>query len=141
MNMFSTLPNQIEVNFQLTYLNNSSFHRLLSSHEFLIIPYKPENKSSSGPLIQGLLSGIIPIVSNYGERGRIVNEHASGITFEYTENSLKKALHRALHLPEKEKRKMVLQNKNLSNTFSWSAIFKEYTKAYVSWSGTDLFKK
>jgi len=140
-NMFSSKPDQIEINFQLTYLNNSSFHRLLHSHEFLIIPYKPENKSSSGPLLQGLLSGIIPIVSDYGERGRIVNEYASGISFEYTENSLKKALHRALDIPAEEKRRMVLHNKNLSGTFSWNAIFREYTNAYVRWSGITLIEE
>jgi|SRR6056297_1276600 len=140
-NMFSSMPDQIKLNFQLTYLDNSSFHRLLHAHEFLIIPYKPENKSSSGPLIQGLLRGVIPIVSDYGERGRIVNEYASGISFEYTENSLKKALHRALDIPVEEKRRMALQNKNLSHIFSWNAIFMEYTNAYVRWSGITLIEE
>lgn len=140
-NMFSSLPNHITINFKLTYLSNSALNELMNSNEFLIVPYKPANKSSSGPLVQGLLYGIIPIVSNYGERARIVNEHASGISFDYTEQSLKEALHDALHLTDESKKKMRRQNKSLSNNFSWNAIFKGYTEAYEKWSGAGLSKK
>lgn len=139
--MFSSLPDHIDVDFQLSYLSSSAFHRLMTSNEFLIIPYKPQNKSSSGPLVQGLLHGMIPIVSNYGERGRIVNEYASGISFDYTEHSLKKALQRALKMTTESKRAMVLDNLKLTNTFSWDSIFKEYAGAYERWSGSGSLKK
>lgn len=139
--MFSSLPDYIEIEFKLDYLENSVLSALMKSREFLIIPYKPENKSSSGPLIQGLLNGMIPIVSNYGERARIVNEHASGISFDYSEISLKEALHDALQLTDESKKKMGLHNRDLTHTFSWDAIFRGYTKAYEKWSNARLFEK
>jgi len=69
------------------FIDNTQYQNLLLSHQYLVLPYSSENKSSSGPLIQALQYELIPIVSNYGERGSIVKKNGIGYTFEFETSS------------------------------------------------------
>jgi len=79
------------------FIDDSTYEELLNEHKYIVLPYSSDNQSSSGPLIQALQHEIIPIVSNYGERGSIVEKNNLGYSFEFdSENSLKEIVENIL---------------------------------------------
>lgn len=75
---------QIETH--LTFLDEQDYENLLARNKYIVLPYKKENKSSSGPLIQALQFNVIPIASDYGERAEIIRKSNMGYTFQFDKN-------------------------------------------------------
>ncbi|MGM0587344.1 MAG: hypothetical protein ACQETE_02930 [Bacteroidota bacterium] len=69
---------QHEIRILDRYLNEATYTRLLDEHQFLLLPYATHHQSSSGPLIDGLMRRCIPLISDGGERVRIVRSHQVG---------------------------------------------------------------
>jgi glycosyltransferase involved in cell wall biosynthesis len=75
-----------KINVKLQFLTDSDYSTLLAEHQFIVLPYKQDNKSNSGPLIQALQFNVIPIVSNYGERAQITRNLNVGYTFSFEDD-------------------------------------------------------
>lgn len=114
------------IEFHLKFLKESEIKDILSKSKYIIIPYKKDNVSNSGPLIMGLQFNCIPIVSDYGERGYIVEKYKLGYSFKFTSNCTKltQILHKCLLDNElhNEKINNILKSKDI---FTWDNIIKK----------------
>lgn len=119
---------QVELN--LGYIDYEKYLNYLASNQYLVLPYNSSNKSNSGPLIQAIQYECIPIVSNYGERGRIVESNECGYTFKFeAENALSHLIDEII-LNSKDKQKanlQIYQNKlrEIKPNFQWENILHQ----------------
>lgn len=114
---------QIETHFR--FLNEKDYENLLAKSKYIVLPYKKENKSSSGPLIQALQFNVIPIASDYGERAEIIRKSNIGYTFQFDKNiGLGEIVDQILDNTAGEE--AVLKNiKTYKNVFLWKNIIKK----------------
>ena len=114
----------VEVEWHLGYLSDSKLDQLYRQSQFVVLPYHQSNKSSSGPLIAALQYQCIPIVSHYGERGRLVADHRLGYSFTFQDDNLSDVIVRALQ--DHQKNQQLLSNvQQIKHKYTWDHIIDE----------------
>ncbi|NET33899.1 MAG: glycosyltransferase [Cyanothece sp. SIO1E1] len=118
----SNIP-EYKVNLQPGFLSSATYLNLLETHQYIILPYKPFNQSSSGPLIDAIQTQTLPIVSNFGERGYIVNKNKIGFGFDFQKNHLSEIIREILLNPESEKINSYTKNiKKIGPSYTWDFV-------------------
>jgi glycosyltransferase involved in cell wall biosynthesis len=109
------------------YFSYDDWRHIFGRAEFIVIPYKSTNQSSSGPLIDALQFGCIPIVSDFGERGFITKAYEFGMTFNFTDTQLSDCL-RDILKPSFDRTPFLKSIEEKKHTFTWNFILDDLTK-------------
>ena len=114
----------VDIEWHLGYLSDSKLDQLYRQSQFVVLPYHQSNKSSSGPLMAALQYQCIPIVSHYGERGRLVADHHLGYSFTFQDDNLSDVIVRALQ--DHQKNQQLLSNvQQIKHKYTWDHIIDE----------------
>jgi len=114
----------VQVQWKLGYLTNFALDRLYRRSQFVVLPYHESNKSSSGPLMAALQYECIPIISNYGERGRLVTDNGFGYSFTFQDEKLSNIIMNVLKNPQKNRR-FVDNIHQKKHKFTWDYIIDD----------------
>ncbi len=115
--------NRIETH--LRFLDEKDYENLLAENKYIVLPYKKENRSSSGPLIQALQYNVIPIASDYGERAEIIRKSNLGYTFKFDNAiGLGEIVNQILDGDTNEE-KIFKNIETYKNTFLWENIIEK----------------
>lgn len=68
---------------ELDYLPEERVAALLSTSQYILLPYSSDNLSNSGPMIDAIQFDCIPIASGYGERLEFIRKFGLGLLFYY----------------------------------------------------------
>lgn len=68
---------------ELGYLPDSRITDLLAASQYILLPYSSNNLSNSGPMMDAIQFGCVPIVSGYGERLEFIQYFDLGYIFFY----------------------------------------------------------
>ena len=132
---YSGIPDK-KLKTHLDFLDDQDYESLLSSHKYIVLPYKETNKSNSGPLIQALQYNIIPIVSDYGERAQIVNKFSLGYTFKFHHGANLSSIIQHILKDEDSQEQIYLDNIIAKkDSYLWKNILEkliQYHKIYMN---------
>lgn len=112
------------------YIEESQIKYFFSASDAIVIPYRKEFSSQSGPLKMALSFSLPIICSDVGDIGRFTVKNQIGLTFE-PENieRIISALNEFLKMDKKEKERLSQNCKRASSMYSWgNMIEKVYTK-------------
>lgn len=115
------------------YLDQNHYSKLLDDHQFLLLPYATAAKSSSGPLLDGMMRNCIPIITDGGERARIVREEQIGyvlpsVSAEALAGQISEVLQSSQQNSNSDKLNRI---HTLRNTFKWPVIIKKWVDSGV----------
>lgn len=114
-----------KVTLELEYLSEKRISQLLKSSTFILLPYNRHNLSNSGPLIDSMQFGCIPIASGYGERHEFISHFNTGYLFYYDHSpSLKDILIECHNNPDKNVHYQETLQK-VKNRFTWKWIIRD----------------
>lgn len=114
-----------QVTLELEYLSEERIADLLSSSTFILLPYNRDNLSNSGPLIDSIQFGCIPIASGYGERRELITNFDVGYLFYFDHSpTLIDVLNNCYKNPDKNS----YYQKNIEDIkkrFTWEWIIRD----------------
>lgn len=112
-------------NLQVRFINDSEIPDLMSSHHFLVLPYR--NSTQSGPLVAALAYGLPVIAPNYGCFSDTYTKESAIL---YNEGKLENALLEASKLSAKQYSGMRQATETLKQSYSEETIAENYIKAF-----------
>lgn len=121
----SAIPAE-NITFEPSFFTAQEWADRFRASEFIIIPYRASNQSSSGPLIDALQFGCIPIVSDYGERGYITRTYDLGLRFDFEQTPLREILGLVCS-PEFDPTPYRERIRSVKSQFTWSFILHDLT--------------
>ena len=112
-------------NLQVRFIDNDEIPDLMSTHHFLVLPYR--NATQSGPLVAALGYGIPVIAPRFGCFEETLNENASIL---YQPEGLKEALRRVSTMTQSEYDTMKQAMNTLREGYSEENIANNYIRAF-----------
>jgi glycosyltransferase involved in cell wall biosynthesis len=114
------------VRFLPSFFTPDEWADMFRAAEFIVIPYRAANQSSSGPLIDALQFNCIPIVSDYGERGYITRSYNLGLCFDFERRPLRDVL-KQVTSDDFDRTEYQQRIASLKSQFTWSYILHDLT--------------
>jgi len=114
------------VQFLPSFFTPEEWAEMFRAAEFIVIPYRAANQSSSGPLIDALQFNCIPIVSDYGERGYITRAYNIGLCFNFDQKTLRSVL-KQVTSADFDRTEYLRRIETIKNQFTWSYILNDLT--------------
>lgn len=114
-----------QVTLELGYLSEQRIAELLRFSSFIILPYSDKNLSNSGPLIDAIQFGCIPVASGYGERYEFINFFDAGYLFYFDRSPTLKDL-LSEHLQNSESNTHYRETlSKIRKQFTWEWIIRD----------------
>jgi glycosyltransferase involved in cell wall biosynthesis len=114
------------ITFRPAFFSTDEWSEMFREYEFIVIPYRASNQSSSGPLIDALQFNCIPIVSDYGERGYITRAYNIGLCFNFDQKPLRSVL-KQVTSADYDRTEYLRRIETIKNQFTWSYILNDLT--------------
>ncbi|SMO70582.1 glycosyltransferase [Gracilimonas mengyeensis] len=120
----SGIPEE-SLHIDLGFIEEDKYLQYLASNRYLVLPYSASNQSNSGPLIQAIQYGCIPIVSNYGERGLIVESNNLGYTFNFEQKDHLSAIVDAILNKNMDPNSYLNRLRQIKEQYQWKNILED----------------
>ncbi len=116
------------ISWELGYLSDSRITELLATSQYILLPYSSDNLSNSGPMMDAIQFGCIPIVSGYGERLEFIQRFDLGYIFFYEKKpSLCDILNQCLANSDQSTYYQELINQK-KKQFTWATIITKLVR-------------